>query len=212
MHELWFQAIATFLALLPIANPIGAVPVFHALTEVDTRSYRQNQARHTVINVILVLAIFLVAGRLILDFFHLSLGVLRVAGGLLIARVAWEKATATSQPHSRHRKHFIDREDISFTPMAVPLISGPGAIGVVMGMAAKATDWLDYLGCLLGIGLLGVSLYLCLTLGDSLMDHLGKSTVDAFNRILGFLVLAIAVQFITDGTLMLLQEAIHKLS
>ncbi|HEY9617386.1 MAG TPA: NAAT family transporter [Microcoleaceae cyanobacterium] len=210
MNELWFQAIATFLALLPIANPIGAVPVFHALTEVDTRSYRRHQARHTVINVILVLGTFLVAGRLILDFFHLSLGVLRIAGGLLIARVAWEKATASS--HSRHRKPIIDREDISFTPMAVPLISGPGAIGVVMGMASKATGLLDYLGCLLGIGLLGVSLYLCLTLGDSLMDHLGKSAVDAFNRILGFLVLAIAVQFVTDGTLMLLQEAMHKLS
>ncbi|MGI0489708.1 MarC family protein [Pantanalinema rosaneae CENA516] len=210
MHELWFQAIATFLALLPIANPIGAVPVFHALTEVDSRSYRLHQARHTAINVILVLATFLVAGRLILDFFHLSLGVLRIAGGLLIARVAWEKATAPAHP--RHRKPLCDREDISFTPMAVPLISGPGAIGVVMGMASKATGWLDYLGCLLGIGFLGISLYLCLTLGDSLMDHLGKSTIDAFNRILGFLVLAIAVQFVTDGTVMLLQEAMHKLS
>ncbi len=210
MQQLLFHAIATFLALLPIANPFGAVPVFHTLTEADSRSRRRYQAWHTTINVVWVLALFFVAGQFILEFLHISLGVLRIAGGLLVAHAAWDMATsphkfsAQKQPASHH-------EDISFTPMAVPLVSGPGAIGVVMGLSARTDYWLDDIGCLLGIVLLGVSLYVCLVIGDPLLDRLGKHGVMAFNRLLSFFILAIAVQFIADGTLSLLQEMAKQL-
>lgn len=211
MNHLLSYAIATFLALLPIANPLGAVPVFHSLTEMDTRSHRRYQAWHVAINVIWVLALFFIAGQFILEFLHISLGVLRIAGGLLVAHAAWEMGTAQKRRAGHRSQSHTHHEDISFTPMAVPLVSGPGAIGVVMSLSARADYWLEYLGCLLGILLLGASLYICLAVGDPLLDRLGKHGITALNRLLSFFVLAIAVQFIADGTLSVLQEMSQQL-
>jgi multiple antibiotic resistance protein len=200
-------AVGTFLALLPIANPIGAVPIFYSLTASDTPFYRSRQARQVAINVILVLAVFLLGGRSILEFFGISLGVLRIAGGLLVGHTAWEMVTARQRLSTLESTEAVDKEDISFTPMAVPMVSGPGAIGVVIGLSARADQWLDYVGCLVGIMLLGFTLYVCLALGEPLSKALGKNGIGALNRVLGFFILAIAVQFIADGTLALIQKS-----
>ncbi len=199
--------VGTFLALFPIANPLGAVPIFYSLTASDTPHYRGRQARQVAVNVVWVLAIFLVGGRSILEFFGISLGVLRIAGGLLVGQTAWEMVTARQRLSISESTEAVDKEDISFTPMAVPMVSGPGAIGVVIGLSARADHWVDYVGCLAGIALLGMSLYLCLVLGEPLNKALGKNGIGAFNRVLGFFILAIAVQFIADGTLALIQKS-----
>ncbi|MBP5972313.1 NAAT family transporter [Brasilonema sp. CT11] len=192
--------VGTLAALFPIANPVGAVAIFYSLTAADTRNYRLRQAQKTALNVILVLATFLLAGKLILNFFGISLGVLRIAGGLIVGHTAWEMVTARQRLTSQEHKEAIDKEDVSFTPMAVPMVSGPGAIGVVIGFSTKASQWVDYLGCLIGIALLGILLYLCLALGEPLIEKLGSTGMGALNRILGFLILAIAVQLIVEGT------------
>jgi multiple antibiotic resistance protein len=87
-------AIGTLVALFPIANPVGAIPVFYSLTESDNRSERKQQARRTALNVVWILAVFLIAGRTVLEFFGISLNVLRIAGGLLVAHAAWEMVTS----------------------------------------------------------------------------------------------------------------------
>ena len=206
MEHLIAHAIGTFLALLPIANPVGAVPLFYSLTAVDSALHRQEKARQTSINVICILVLFFLSGRLILEFFNLSLGVLRIAGGLLVAHTAWEMVTVRPRLTPPEREEVHEKEDISFTPMAVPMLSGPGAIGVVMGLSARSSHPLDYLGALVGIGFLGITVYACLAIGDRVMARFGKSGVGALNRVLGFFILAIAVQFIAEGTLALIQS------
>jgi multiple antibiotic resistance protein len=207
LEALISYTVGTFLALIPIANPIGAVPIFYSLTSSDTPLYRSRQARQVAINVVFVLAIFLLGGRFILEFFGISLGVLRIAGGLMIGHTAWEMVTVRQRLSVSESTEAQDKDDISFTPMAVPLVSGPGAIGVVIGLSARADHWLDYVGCLVGIMLLGISLYICLVLGERLSKALGKNGIGAFNRVLGFFILAIAVQFVADGTLALIQKS-----
>jgi multiple antibiotic resistance protein len=197
-------ALATFAALIPVSDPLGAVPLFYSLTNTGTTAYREHQARWTTFHVIWVLALFLVAGKLILGFFGISLAVLRIAGGLLIAQTGWEMF---SKSHSEAEQGSSGSSDIAFAPMAVPLVSGPGAIGVVIGLSAKTGNWYDYIGCLFGIILLGASLYLCLRLGEPLLKALGKAGSSALNQILGFLIVALALQFIVDGTTQLIQEA-----
>lgn len=201
----------TLVALFPIANPIGAVPIFYSLTAEDTPRYRLNQARKTAVNVIGVLITFLLIGKLILSFFGISLGVLRIAGGLIVGHTAWEMVTARQRLTTEEHQEAADKEDISFTPMAVPMIGGPGAIGVVIGQSTQATKWVDYLGCFLGIGLLGLLIYLFLVLGEPLIEKIGKTGMGALNRILGFLILAIAVQLIADGAFELLKTFAPKL-
>jgi multiple antibiotic resistance protein len=199
--------IGTLAALFPIANPIGAVPIFYSLTATDTRSERRKQALKTVINVVLILSAFLLGGRTILEFFGISLNVLRIAGGLLVANAAWEMVTSRQRLTDSEQQAGAEKEDISFTPMAIPLIAGPGSIGVTIGLATKLTHWSDYLGCLIGIVLFGGLLYICLILGESLLSILGRNGLGALNRVLGFFILAIAVQLIADGVISLFQTA-----
>lgn len=198
--------IGTFLALFPIANPVGAVPVFYSLTVGDSPQFRKQQARMTAFNVTWVLVLFLLGGRFILMFFGISLGVLRIAGGLIVGHTGWEMVTVKERLTSPERAEATDKEDISFAPMAVPLISGPGAIGAVIAAAEKATAPTDYIGCLIGIVALGGLTYLCLLLGEPLAKALGKTGIGAFNRVLGFLILAIAVQLIAEGCFALLRD------
>jgi multiple antibiotic resistance protein len=199
--------IGTLAALFPIANPIGAVPIFYSLTATDTRSERRRTAQKTAINVVLILAVFLLGGRTILEFFGISLNVLRIAGGLLVANAAWEMVTSRQRLTESEQQAGAEKEDISFTPMAIPLIAGPGSIGVTIGLATKLTHWSDYLGCLIGIVLFGGLLYVCLVLGESLLSILGRNGLGALNRVLGFFILAIAVQLIADGVMSLFQTA-----
>lgn len=199
--------IGTLAALFPIANPIGAVPIFYSLTATDTRGERRKQAQRTAINVVLILAVFLLGGRTILEFFGISLNVLRIAGGLLVANAAWEMVTSRQRLTDSEQQAGAEKEDISFTPMAIPLIAGPGSIGVTIGLATKLTHWSDYLGCLIGILLFGGLLYICLVLGESLLSILGRNGLGALNRVLGFFILAIAVQLIADGVISLFQTA-----
>jgi multiple antibiotic resistance protein len=203
--------VGTLAALFPIANPIGAVPIFYSLTNTDTRMERRKQAQRIAINVILILAVFLIAGRTVLEFFGISLNVLRIAGGLLVSHAAWEMVTSRQRLTDSEQDAGLEKEDISFTPMAIPLIAGPGAIGVVIGLATKMTQWRDYLGSLIGIILFGGLLYVCLVLGESLLAILGRNGLGALNRVLGFFILAIAVQLIADGVISLFQTAVPNL-
>jgi len=200
-------AVGTFVALFPIANPIGAVPVFYSLTETDSSAERRQQARRTALNVILILTLFLIAGRTVLTFFGISLNVLRIAGGLLVAHAAWEMVTSKNRLTDSEHQAGMEKDDVSFTPMAIPLIAGPGSIGVVIGLATRITQWSEYLGSFVGIILFGGLLYVCLALGELLLSVLGHNGFGALNRVFGFFILAIAVQLIADGVLSLFQTA-----
>jgi multiple antibiotic resistance protein len=92
-----------------------------------------------------------------------------------------------------------DKEDISLTPLAMPLLSGPGAIGVVMALAAHVDTAAAYIGMVIGIAGIGLSVVLFLCLGGPLVRRLGPSAVGAINKVFGFLILAIAVQLVWNG-------------
>jgi multiple antibiotic resistance protein len=195
----------------PLPTRSGAVPIFYSLTATDSRPERRQQAQRTTIAVILILTVFLVSGRTILQFFGISLDVLRIAGGLLVGHAAWELVASKPRLMDAEQKAGVEKEDVSFTPMATPLVAGPGSIGVIIGISTRMTEWSDYLGCAIGIGLFGALLYICPILGESLLSLLGRNGMGALNRILEFFILAIAVQLIADGVLSLLHTAAPNL-
>jgi multiple antibiotic resistance protein len=195
----------TFTALFPIANPMGATFIFYSLTVEDTYPYRLVQARKTALNVIGILSVFLLLGNLILHIYGISLGLLQVIGGLIVSHTGWKMIIAKRLLTEAQHLAAMDKDDVSFTPMAIPLISGPGAIGVVINQAAEAKNWIDYLGCFLGIILLGGLTYLFLRSGQLLIKNLGKTGIEIAERLFGFLTLVIAFKLIADGTFALLK-------
>ncbi len=192
-------AIETFLALFPIVNPFGGVPMFFALTPDLSPSERRYTALKTSLYVIAILVVFLFFGRFVLNFFGISLPVLQIAGGLIVANTAWGMVTASSRMTPAESHEASTKEDISLTPMAMPMLSGPGSIGVVMGIAAHAESMVAYFGMVIGIVALGLVVFLFLCMGGPLVKRLGPGAIGAINRIFGFLILALAVQLVWDG-------------
>jgi multiple antibiotic resistance protein len=199
LHGLPTAATATFLALFPLVNPLGGIPMFFSLTASFSPQERHHTALKTALYVIAILVTFMLFGRFVLNFFGISLPVLKIAGGLIVANTAWGMVTGSSRMTVEESSEARTKQDISLTPMAMPMLSGPGSIGVVMGLAAHADQFLAYLGMVVGIAALGLSVYLCLRLGGPFVKRLGPSAMGAINRVFGFLILAIAVQLIWNG-------------
>jgi len=193
------SAAETFLALFPIVNPFGGVPIFFTMTSTWTAQDRQRTDVKTGVWVFVILVTFLFFGRFVLYFFGISLPVLKIAGGLIVANTAWGMVTSHARITPEESHEAEDKEDISLTPLAMPLLSGPGAIGVVMALAAHVDSTTSYLGMIIGIAGVALSVLLFLWLGGPLVRRLGPGAVGAINKIFGFLILAIAVQLVWDG-------------
>jgi multiple antibiotic resistance protein len=199
LRTLPHSAAATFLALFPIVDPFGGIPIFFTLTSSWTPRDRHRTAVKTGIWVFVILVTFLFVGRFILFFFGISLSVLKIAGGLIVANAAWGMVTSQARITPEESHEAKDKEDISLTPLAMPLMSGPGAIGVVMGLAAHVDSAASYMGIVIGIAAVALTVSLMFCMGGPLVRRLGPSAVGAINKIFGFLILAIAVQLVWDG-------------
>ena len=193
------SAAATFLALFPIVDPFGGIPIFFTMTASWTERDRNRTAVKTGVWVFLILVTFLFFGRFVLQFFGISLPVIKIAGGLIVANTAWGMVTSHARITPAETHEAEDKEDISLTPLAMPLMSGPGAIGVVMALAAHVDSAASYFGMVIGIAAVAFSVLLFFWLGGPLVRRLGPSAVGAINKIFGFLILAIAVQLVWDG-------------
>ncbi len=145
----WFTVIGvTIGALLPIVNPFSTAPVFVAVTQGMSRQKRYQQARRASVYMCLVLLCTLALGVLVLEFFGISLPALRVAGGLVVARLGFSMLSPEPEaelPEER-QEEALSMTDIAFTPIAMPLLSGPGSIAVTVSIATEAESWQQYLG------------------------------------------------------------------
>jgi len=193
------SAAATFLALFPIVDPFGGIPIFFTMTSAWTARERSRTAFKTGVWVFVILVTFLFVGRFVLSFFGISLPVIKIAGGLIVANTAWGMVTSTARITPAESHEAENKEDISLTPLAMPLMSGPGAIGVVMALAAHVDNAAAYLGMVIGIAGIALSVSLFFCLGGPLVRRLGPGAVGAINKIFGFLILAIAVQLVWNG-------------
>jgi multiple antibiotic resistance protein len=199
LRTLPHSAAATFLALFPIVDPFGGIPIFFTMTSSWTDKDRRITAFKTGLWVFVILVTFLFFGRFVLHFFGISLPVLKIAGGLIVANTAWGMVTSHARITPEESHEAQDKEDISLTPLAMPLMSGPGAIGVVMALAANVDSAASYLGMVIGIAAIALTVLLLFWLGGPLVRRLGPNAVGAINKIFGFLILAIAVQLVWDG-------------
>jgi MarC family membrane protein len=193
------SAAATFLALFPIVDPLGGIPIFFTMTSSWDARDRYRTAIKTGIWVFVILVTFLFFGRFVLYFFGISLPVLKIAGGLIVANTAWGMVTSTARISPAESHEAENKDDISLTPLAMPLMSGPGAIGVVMALAAHVDDAAGYIGMVIGVAAVALSVTLFFALGGPLVRRLGPGAVGAINKIFGFLILAIAVQLVWNG-------------
>ncbi len=148
-----------------------------------------------------ILLVALMAGALILEFFGISLQALRVAGGLIIARIGFSMLTPEPErPISRRdQDESADKDEIAFSPIAMPLLSGPGSIAVTISMATSARNLLDYALIAVGIVIVAVVAWIVLRSASRIVNSMGRTGVNALTRLMGLVLVCIGVQFVVTG-------------
>jgi multiple antibiotic resistance protein len=161
-----------------------------------TVAERRRQALLGTVSAVAILVVFLLFGRFVLDFFGVSLAAIEFVGGLVIAVVGWEMLTQSAVEELEGP----DREDeVFFSPIAFPLLAGPGALAVTLGLSNRHDSWLDYPGFVTGIVAIAAISYLILRHADRVLERMGPKAIDVVNRILGLIVLAIAAELAFNG-------------
>lgn len=199
---MYIDVFKSFISLLALINPIGAIPLFISLTDQQTATEKRVTLRTTAISVAAVVACSALFGEQIIQFFGISIGSLEVGGGLVMllmavnmlnAQVGNTRATA----EERHEAEF--RQNIAVVPLAFPLLTGPGTISTVIVYAGKAQHWYQLL-VLAGVGVaLGVVIWLALRLAEPIEAWIGRTGINIGTRLMGLILSALAVEFIVDG-------------
>jgi multiple antibiotic resistance protein len=197
----------TFLAILvsifAVVNPIGVIPTFLALTG----SYSREDRVRVIIRACLVglgiLLLFGLAGQRIFALFSITIPAFRIAGGILIFKVAFDMLQGErpkSDSNDQEITDALERTNIGITPLGIPLLTGPGAITTVMILVADpkfgVTDtMLIYGAC----ALLFIAAFILLLAGEKLFSFMGRSGLQVFTRVMGLILAALAVQFVING-------------
>jgi multiple antibiotic resistance protein len=204
--------VSTVGALLPIVNPLSSVGVVVSITEDLSESERRAQIGRACVYMFCILTAFLVAGGVIMGFFGISIPGLRIAGGLIVSyigfRMLFPEPSGISGQEQAEAAH---KRDVSFTPLAMPMLSGPGSIGVIIGIASTAQDGehviLNHALVAIGIAVTALVSYVVLRAAMRLNGVLGATGMNAIARLMGFLLVCIGVQFVING----IGEAIRAL-
>ena len=191
----------TFGALLPVVNPFSTAPVFASLSQRFTDERRMHQARLACIYMAATLLTALVAGALIMSFFGVTLPALRIAGGLIVARVGFGMLNPTPEKDlpEEEKQEAMKMDDIAFTPLAMPLLSGPGSIAMTIGMASEAERVVDYVA--IGIGIASMALFALIVLRSAtwVAKKLGVTGMNVLASLMGLVLVCIGVQFVFRG-------------
>jgi len=201
--HLWAIFLGTVIGLLPIINPLAAAPTFLAITEGHSEARRREQARKGCLYMVAILVSFLIGGSFIMAFFGISIPGLRIAGGIMLAGIGMSMLTSHRNTASDNEEHEAARQkqDISFSPLAMPMLSGPGSIAVTLGFTSLAQDWVDYVAIIAGIVVVALFTYVTLRVSGRIVRFVGPVGVNAMTKIMGFLIMAIGVQFVVNGVL-----------
>jgi multiple antibiotic resistance protein len=200
----WELILGTIIALLPLINPLAAAPTFLAITEGASQERRHQQLRMACFYMVGILVSFLIGGTFIMGFFGISIPGLRIAGGLLVAGIGSGMLMAPARDpgqQSRETEAARAKHDIAFSPLAMPMLSGPGAIAVTLGFTSLATSWTDYVAIILGILVVAAIIYFTLRVSDRIVLVIGLTGMNALTKVMGFLILCIGIQFVVNGVL-----------
>ena len=189
-----------FAALFSVLNPIGTVPIFVGLTQHDDEQERSRISLWTAIDVFIILIISYFIGQYVLTFFGISLEALRIAGGLIIVSSGFSllsgKFNRTRGINKKVENEIQNRNDIALTPLAIPMLAGPGSMSLLIAFYQEHNSPTEMLLSSLAILAVSIVIFLILRSAHYLAKILGGSGIVAISRIVGFIVIAIGIQYI----------------
>lgn len=201
-----------FAALISVINPIGTVPIFVGLTQDYTNKERAMVARWAAINVSIILLISYFIGQYVLQFFGISIDALRIAGGIIILNSGFNLLSGNFNKRKGITKQVEEeisqRNDIALTPLAIPMLAGPGSMSLLIAYYQDNNSTYAIIWSALAILAVSLVIYITLRSAPYLSRILGPSGIVAISRIVGFIVIAIGIQYIVSAIVNIINTAI----
>ena len=192
----------SFSSLFTLLNPIGTAPIILSLTEsLDSLEYNK-VIKKSICVACLILLVFAVMGKIIFTFYGITVYAFKIAGGILFLRIGinmLEAKVSRTKSTPKESEEASGNDDIALTPIGIPLIAGPGAITSVMILAAQAVSFEQKVIFYLNIILTLLITFIILKLGKKLTKKLGTAGLRVIERIMGMILMVVAIQFIIDG-------------
>lgn len=195
-------AFLTFGSLFAIVDPFAAIPPFLAMTASDSMEQRRRMARTACVTCFGVMSAFAVLGPAIFRLFGITLPAFQIAGGLVLLLSSLDMLRAQKSALKETPEELAEgmsKDDIAITPLAVPLLAGPGAITTSIVLAGRATTWAHKVIFFALIGLVAFISYWTLRLSADSARKLSPTLLNIITRLMGLLLAAIGVQFILSG-------------
>jgi multiple antibiotic resistance protein len=195
-------------ALFPIVNPLGGAPIFLSLTRYYSGDQRELLSRRIAINSLVLIVGSYFIGTYILDFFGISIPVVQVGGGLVVAATGWAMLKQKDEDETKADVHrTVNTNDLfrrAFYPLTLPLTVGPGSISVAITLGANEPHRphlviFSMIGAVIGAVLVAASVYLCYAFADRLARALGATSMNVIMRLSSFLLVCIGTQIIWNG-------------
>lgn len=203
LHLQYF--LGALVSLIVITNPLSKLPLFASLTQGMSEERRRQQALWAGIYSATIMLVSLLGGNMLLAFFGISYGAMRIAGGLVVAMIGYQMLFGGNTPNNAPIVR-RDKDDYAFFPIAMPGIAGPGTIAVVIGFSTEIAELKDYVDLAVALGWTAAAIivtasasWAVMRYSDLLTRRLGPSGTLVLGKLMGFILICIGVQFVGSG-------------
>lgn len=205
--ELGDFAIFAFVSLFTMVNPIGVVPPYLGMTTAMSREQARRVARRAVLTGSAILVLFAMTGQWVFSFFGISVNSLRVVGGIIFLLLGYRMLSGrVPRERQGYETHEEYATDISITPLGIPIVCGPGAIATAILLTTEDPSPSHYGITVLVILLIMLITYVVMLSGRRIMGFFGESGTIVLMRLMGLIIMAIAVEFLFAGLTPIVRE------
>ncbi len=209
MHELILFAGTVFMGMFAIMNPIANTPIFIGLTQSNTSAERRKIAFQSVFYAFIIVSVFCVAGHFIFKLFGITLPAFQITGGILLFFVGYsliqgKKSPVHHFPESAkpeiQEMHEKNETNIAISPLAIPILAGPGTIATAMNfIGVSSNDLVHILIVVISFAALCLLTFILFVSGEKFIHFLGRGVISVITRIMGLILSVIATQMVIAG-------------
>ena len=198
------HAFSVFMGFFAIMNPIANTPVFLGLTSEDNPADRRKIAAKALMLSFVIIVVFSAGGKLIFDLFGITLAAFRIMGGILVALVGYQmlhggKHSSVQRPSEEDKQKSLDAElGVAITPLAMPILAGPGTIATAMNFAS-ADGVSEFIVTVGAFFVLCVISYVFFVSGERIVKYIGDNGIKVVTRMMGLILAVIGVQMLIQG-------------
>ncbi|WP_194851008.1 MarC family protein [Nonlabens antarcticus] len=197
MEEYWTFGFSVFTGLFAITNPIANVPVFLGLTDGAGKIEKHRINSKATMTAFIIIALFTLLGKFIFDFFGITIPAFKITGGLLIFYAGF-RMLQSKKSNMRHLDEVAVDENIAISPLAIPLIAGPGTIVTTMNYVTDASYL--YIAIVVAVaGLICWMNYLAFRYSNLIVEKIGNNVITVIGKIMGLIISIIGTTMVIDG-------------